>query len=53
MAQKRTDGKRAGISFAFIVLLGLAIGFLIKRVHVGLMIGLVLGIVASGMMRRR
>lgn len=53
MAGTKPDGKRAGISFVFIVLLGLAIGFMIKRVHVGLMIGLVLGVLASGMLKKR
>lgn len=40
----KPDQKRGGIAFFFIIILGLVIGFLIKRVHIGLLIGLVLGL---------
>jgi uncharacterized membrane protein (UPF0136 family) len=49
----KPDEKRGGIAFAFIIVIGLVIGFLIKRVHVGLLMGLVLGLLASGMLRKR
>ena len=49
----KPDHKRGGIAFFFIIILGLVIGFLIKRVHIGLLIGLVLGLLASGLMRKR
>lgn len=49
----KPDQKRGGIAFFFIIILGLVIGFLIKRVHIGLLIGLVLGLLASGLMRKR
>lgn len=49
----KPDEKRGGIAFAFIIVVGLVIGFLIKRVHVGLLMGLVLGLLASGMLRKR
>lgn len=49
----KPDQKRGGIAFFFIIILGLVIGFLIKRVHIGLLIGLVMGLLASGLMRRR
>ncbi len=53
MQTKKPDEKRGSIAFLFIILLGLGIGFLIKRVHVGLMIGLALGLFASGILRKR
>lgn len=52
MAVKPNE-KRGGIAFAFLIVLGLVIGFLIKRVHVGLLIGLALGLFASGILRKR
>ena len=51
--EKKPDEKRGSIAFAFMIILGLAIGFMIKRVHYGLVIGLVIGLLASGMLRRR
>jgi hypothetical protein len=51
--ETKPDEKRGGIAFAFLIVLGLAIGFLIKRVHYGLLIGLTIGLLASGMLRRR
>jgi F0F1-type ATP synthase assembly protein I len=50
---RKPDNTRATISFVFVILLGLAIGFIIKKVHIGLIIGLVIGLFASGFMRRR
>ena len=44
---------RGNIAFVFLVVLGLLIGFLIKRVHIGLLLGLGMGLLASGLMRRR
>jgi len=52
MAQK-PDQKRGNIAFVFLIVVGLVIGFLIKRVHVGLLIGLALGLLASGILRKR
>lgn len=51
--QHQPDQKRGNIAFAFVIILGLAIGFLIKRVHVGLLIGLAMGLLASGILRKR
>jgi len=51
--ERAPDNKRAGIAFIFLIIVGLIIGFLIKRVHIGLLIGLSLGFLASGMLRRR
>ena len=49
----KPDEKRGGIAFVFLIIVGLVIGFLIKRVHVGLLIGLGLGLLASGILRKR
>lgn len=49
----KPDEKRGGIAFVFLIVVGLVIGFLIKRVHVGLLIGLALGLFASGILRKR
>ena len=49
----KPDEKRGNIAFVFLIVVGLAIGFLIKRVHIGLLIGLALGLLASGMLRKR
>lgn len=49
----KPDEKRGGIAFIFLIVVGLVIGFLIKRVHVGLLIGLALGLFASGILRKR
>jgi hypothetical protein len=51
--RQQPDQKRGNIAFAFVILLGLVIGFLIKRVHVGLLIGLAIGLLASGILRKR
>ena len=51
--QQKPDQKRGNIAFVFLILVGLGIGFLIKRVHVGLLIGLALGFLASGIFRKR
>ena len=53
MKVKQPDTKRANIAFIFIVLLGYAIGIMIKRVHIGLIIGLAIGLLASGIIRKR
>lgn len=45
----RAPQRRRNVGFSFAILLGLAIGFFIKRVHVGLLIGLVLGLLAMGL----
>lgn len=49
----KPDEKRGGVAFVFLIVVGLVIGFLIKRVHVGLLIGLALGLFASGILRKR
>lgn len=49
----KPDEKRGNVAFVFIIVLGLVIGFLIKRVHIGLLIGLTLGLLSSGLLRKR
>ena len=51
MSKLSTD--RRNISLGVIIIIGLVIGFLIKRVQVGLLIGLVLGLLAVGLSTRR
>ena len=53
MNVKQPSNTRGTIAFVFIVLLGYALGILIKRVHIGLIIGLAIGLLASGIMRKR
>jgi hypothetical protein len=44
--------KRRGISVFGIILIALVIGEFLKNVRIGLIIGLVLGLLASGLIRR-
>ena len=48
-----TDRKRKGVSFVFLILLGVGLGLLFKNVRMGLLIGLVLGLLYSSMLRRK
>ncbi|MBC7650682.1 MAG: hypothetical protein H7101_02915 [Deinococcales bacterium] len=45
--------KRKGISFFMILVIALAIGFFIKNVKLGLIIGLTLGLLMSGLLSSR
>jgi hypothetical protein len=53
MAEKKPDQTRGMISFGFVIILGLIIGIFIRRVQLGLLIGLVLGLLGSNLLRRR
>jgi hypothetical protein len=44
-----TSNQRRNISMALIIIAGLVIGIFIKRVQVGLLIGVVLGLLAAGL----
>ncbi|MGX5819166.1 hypothetical protein ACWKWU_13265 [Chitinophaga lutea] len=44
---------RAGISAGLCIVIGLAIGFMIKKVHIGLLIGLALGLLGGGVLSKR
>jgi uncharacterized membrane protein (UPF0136 family) len=46
---KRYEPRRR-IGFSMLIIIGLLLGFAIKRVALGLVIGIVLGLLASGMM---
>jgi hypothetical protein len=53
MKERKADSKRGTIGFAFAIALGLVIGIFIKRVPLGLMIGLTIGLLGSTLLRRR
>lgn len=52
MAQQ-PDKTRGNIAFIFLIILGLVIGIFLRRVQIGLIIGLAIGLLASGTFRRR
>jgi uncharacterized membrane protein (UPF0136 family) len=49
---KPSQGRRE-ISITVLVIIGLLIGFMIKRVHIGLLIGISLGLLAGGLLSNR
>ncbi len=49
----KPSNQRQNMIIVLIIFVGLAIGFFIKRVPVGLMIGVVLGLVAVGLSSTR
>ncbi len=53
MAERKPNSNRGYIAFVFVILLGYIIGFFLKKVTLGLVIGLVLGVLGSGLLRRR
>ena len=53
MAEKKPDEKRGTISFLLIMIIAYLVGLFLKRVQIGLIIGLVLGLLGSGMLKRR
>jgi hypothetical protein len=53
MKEKKPNSSRGYIAFVFVILLGYIIGIFLKKVTLGLMIGLVLGVLGSGLLRRR
>jgi uncharacterized protein YqgC (DUF456 family) len=44
---------RRNVALTAAIVGGLLIGIFIKRVHIGLLIGLAIGLLVSGLMRRR
>lgn len=48
MAEQQGKGRRR-VSLGFLVITGVVLGFLIKNVKAGLLIGLVLGLLISGL----
>ena len=53
MPEKKTDSNRGYIAFAFVIILGYILGFFLKKVTLGLIIGLGLGILGAGLLKRR
>jgi hypothetical protein len=53
MAERKPDQKRGMVAFVFVIILGFVIGIFIRRVQVGLIIGLVLGLLGSNLLKRR
>ncbi|MFI5187103.1 MAG: hypothetical protein ACHQF0_10285 [Chitinophagales bacterium] len=51
--EKRTENLRKDMVGMFAIVLGLAIGLFIRRVKVGLLIGIVLGLIAISLFRRK
>lgn len=47
------DKTRGNIAFVFIIIVGYVLGLLIKRVSIGLILGLAIGLLASGVLRKR
>ena len=52
-SEKKVDDTRRSMAWVLTLVLGLAIGLFIKRVQIGLIIGIVLGFVAYSLMDRR
>lgn len=50
---KKADNTRLRMMAIFCIVLGLVIGFLMKRVHIGLLIGLGLGLLSGGLLSKR
>ena len=53
MTERKPNQQRGMISFAFLMIVGLIIGIFLKRVQLGLIIGLALGLLGSSLLRRR
>jgi hypothetical protein len=53
MADRKPDQTRGFISFGFVIVLALIIGVFLRNVRLGLIIGLVLGLLGSSLLRRR
>ena len=53
MTEKKPDARRGDMAFVVAIILGLLLGIFIKRIRVGLMIGIALGllIVFTGLLR--
>ena len=53
MAEKKPDQTRGFISFVFVIILALIIGIFLRNVRIGLIIGLVLGLLGTSLLRKR
>ena len=53
MNTRQPDKTRGNLAFFVIIILGFGIGALIKHVNVGIILGLAIGLFASGILRKR
>ena len=53
MSTKPPDKTRGNIAFIFIILLGFGLGALIKHVNIGIILGLSIGLLATGVLSKR
>jgi hypothetical protein len=53
MAERKPDQARGFISFGLVIIVALVIGIFLRNVRLGLIIGLVLGLLGSSLLRRR
>lgn len=53
MAERKPDQSRGFISFGVVILIALIIGIFLRNVRIGLIIGLALGLLGSGLLKRR
>jgi FtsH-binding integral membrane protein len=53
MADRKPDQARGFLSFGVVVIIALVIGIFLRNVRLGLIIGLVLGLLGSSLLRRR
>lgn len=53
MTEKKPNSNRGYIAFVVVILLGYIIGLFLKKVTLGLVIGMMLGLLGSGLLRRR
>jgi len=53
MAERRPDQARGFISFGVVIIVALVLGIFLRNVRLGLIIGLVLGLLGSSLLRRR
>jgi hypothetical protein len=53
MAKEKENRSRLTIVGVMCIVIGLVIGFEIKRVHIGLLIGLALGLLSGNMLKKR
>jgi len=53
MAERKPDQARGFISFGVVIIVALIIGIFLRNVRLGLIIGLVLGLLGSSLIKRR
>ena len=53
MSERKPDKARGFISFGVVIVIALIIGIFLRNVRLGLIIGLVLGLLGSSLLRRR